>query len=108
MVNIYKKRAQEAKSELTKSRLQKVMSWIIWPLAIAFTAIGTVFLVVGNGCQNASTKVNEWSEENKQKAYDKLGSNQNEWSREVKKEKVDSDSISITSSEDGEVVDLSF
>ena len=78
MVNIYAKRQQEAKNELTKSRFQKVVSWLIYPFAIALIVIGTILVKAGNGCENASNKVNEWSEENKQSAHEKLDNNNSE------------------------------
>ena len=115
MVNKYKERAREANSEITKSRWQKVGSWIVWPFMVVLAVIGAALIAAGKGCEkasegckNASETLDDWSEQSKQKGQEIWDENNQEWRKEVKKEKVDSDSVSIASSEDGEAVDIAY
>jgi len=111
MANVYaeKAQAQEAKNSLSQSRWDKVKSWTAWAVGGVFLGIGLVgalFTKMGNGCQAYADSLNDKSEQGKQEAQQIINDSKEKWKGEVRRKEVDNDSISITSSEDGEVVDL--
>ena len=112
MVVKYAKKAhiKEAENSLSQSRKDKTKSWAWTIIAAPFILLGTILIWMGNGCQAQAETANNRAEQHKQKAQQIINDSREEWKREVRRERVDSDSISITSSEHGdeygEVVDV--
>ncbi|MCE8159154.1 MAG: hypothetical protein I3270_02670 [Candidatus Moeniiplasma glomeromycotorum] len=108
MVNVYAERSdiKSAENSTLWSRACKVGKWAFLAVAAPFLVIGFICTFLGEGCQAQAESFNTKSEQHEQQAEQTLNDSKENWKRKVRSEKVDSDSISVTSSEDGEVVDL--
>lgn len=102
-------RSQEAKNSRNWSYLKWAGALVLAGFAAIFGIARWGFATLEKGCKAGSETLDNWSQEDAQKAQeinDEIKGDLKAWKKEVKKEKVDDDSISITSSEDGEVVEL--
>jgi len=111
MANVYAERAdaREAQNNFFWAKWDKVkagVALVVGGIFLGIGLIGVLFTKAGNGCQAYADRINIQGEAKKQKGQQILNDSRENWKRKVRSEKVDSDSISITSSEDGEIVDV--